>query len=256
MPELATDEAEIRKDNQWMHTPLRQQLKEEAKVSGYGSLYYAFTTIGLSPELARREGLRASAAGTPPAGTHAARACARGHRTRGMLLPLLACAGCCGAVHKMCCVLLPHLCAWQAAGGGPDTVVLPAVEALIRVAAIDTLRSNFLEPLQGAAIATTGGDGQLGRIHCSLNINTETGRLSCRRPKPAEPACWGQGHLQGMARLRRQGKLWRLHPADVPAALIQQGWCRLPCGGPRGCRQSVPVLPAQCACVRCMCALR
>ena len=57
-----------------------------------------------------------------------------------------------------------------------------AVEALIRVAQIDTLRSNFLEPLQGAAIATTGPDGQLGRVHCSLNINTETGRLSCRRP--------------------------------------------------------------------------
>ena len=25
-------------------------------------------------------------------------------------------------------------------------------------------------------------DGSLGRVHCSLNINTETGRLSARRP--------------------------------------------------------------------------
>ena len=56
------------------------------------------------------------------------------------------------------------------------------MEALISLGAIDTLRSNFLEPLQGPAIATREADGELGRIHCSLNINTETGRLSCRRP--------------------------------------------------------------------------
>ena len=56
-----------------------------------------------------------------------------------------------------------------------------AVEALCSVSAIDTLLSNFLEPLQGPAIATQT-DGVLGRVHCSLNINTETGRLSARRP--------------------------------------------------------------------------
>ena len=56
-----------------------------------------------------------------------------------------------------------------------------AVEQLCSVNAIDTLLSNFLEPLQGPAIATQK-DGVLDRIHCSLNINTETGRLSARRP--------------------------------------------------------------------------
>ncbi|KAF4377172.1 hypothetical protein G4B88_009164 [Cannabis sativa] len=43
-----------------------------------------------------------------------------------------------------------------------------AIAALCEVCAIDSLISNFILPLQ--------------RIHCSLNINTETGRLSARRP--------------------------------------------------------------------------
>ena len=49
------------------------------------------------------------------------------------------------------------------------------------MSAIDTLLSNFLQPLQGPAIASQK-DGVLHRVHCSLNINTETGRLSARRP--------------------------------------------------------------------------
>ena len=56
-----------------------------------------------------------------------------------------------------------------------------AVEQLCSVSAIDTLLSNFLQPLQGPAIASQK-DGVLDRVHCSLNINTETGRLSARRP--------------------------------------------------------------------------
>lgn len=52
-----------------------------------------------------------------------------------------------------------------------------AVDSLCEVSAIDTLLSNFLCPLQGDAISTPDG-----RVHCSLNINTETGRLSARRP--------------------------------------------------------------------------
>ena len=48
--------------------------------------------------------------------------------------------------------------------------------------AIDTLLSNFILPLQGEQIATRAPDGSLDRVHCSLNINTETGRLSARRP--------------------------------------------------------------------------
>ncbi|GAB4824725.1 hypothetical protein Ancab_007590 [Ancistrocladus abbreviatus] len=52
-----------------------------------------------------------------------------------------------------------------------------AIAALCEVCSIDSLISNFILPLQGSHIA-----GKKGRIHCSLNINTETGRLSARRP--------------------------------------------------------------------------
>ncbi|KAK2984836.1 hypothetical protein RJ640_004661 [Escallonia rubra] len=52
-----------------------------------------------------------------------------------------------------------------------------AIAALCEVCSIDSLISNFILPLQGSHIS-----GKNGRIHCSLNINTETGRLSARRP--------------------------------------------------------------------------
>ena len=57
-----------------------------------------------------------------------------------------------------------------------------AVDALCNVGAIDTLLSNFILPLQGSEVATRDVQGKPNRIHCSLNINTETGRLSARRP--------------------------------------------------------------------------
>uniref|UniRef100_A0A7S1T6Z1 DNA-directed DNA polymerase family A palm domain-containing protein n=1 Tax=Compsopogon caeruleus TaxID=31354 RepID=A0A7S1T6Z1_9RHOD len=50
-----------------------------------------------------------------------------------------------------------------------------ALNNLLEANSISTLRSSFIVPLQ--ALADTNG-----RIHASLNINTETGRLSCRRP--------------------------------------------------------------------------
>ena len=53
---------------------------------------------------------------------------------------------------------------------------------MCELGAIDTLLSNFIKPLQGSEIATRDSNGNLDRIHCSLNINTETGRLSARRP--------------------------------------------------------------------------
>ncbi|ERN19576.1 DNA polymerase I A, chloroplastic [Amborella trichopoda] len=52
-----------------------------------------------------------------------------------------------------------------------------AIAALCEVCSIDSLISNFILPLQGDRISCGNG-----RIHCSLNINTETGRLSARRP--------------------------------------------------------------------------
>ena len=56
-----------------------------------------------------------------------------------------------------------------------------AVDSLIDASAIDTLLSNFIIPLQSDAISQPDSKG-MRRVHCSLNINTETGRLSARRP--------------------------------------------------------------------------
>ena len=68
-------------------------------------------------------------------------------------------------------------------GGRPGLEACAAVDALVEAAAIDTLLSNFITPLQGPAISSRDpATGGLGRVHCSLNINTETGRLSARRP--------------------------------------------------------------------------
>lgn len=40
---------------------------------------------------------------------------------------------------------------------------------------IEKLLSTYINPLQEQPDAS-------GRIHCSMNLNTETGRISCRRP--------------------------------------------------------------------------
>ncbi|KAL0302053.1 UNVERIFIED_CONTAM: DNA polymerase I A, chloroplastic/mitochondrial [Sesamum radiatum] len=68
--------------------------------------------------------------------------------------------------------------AYSAFGGGQAGIeACHAIAALCEVCSIDSLISNFILPLQGNHIS-----GKNGRIHCSLNINTETGRLSARRP--------------------------------------------------------------------------
>ena len=68
--------------------------------------------------------------------------------------------------------------AYAAFGGGVAGLeACVAIEALCEVSAIDKLLSAFIMPLQGDAIATPDR-----RVHCSLNLNTETGRLSARRP--------------------------------------------------------------------------
>lgn len=56
-----------------------------------------------------------------------------------------------------------------------------AIDSLIDASAIDTLLSNFIVPLQSDDISKPDPSG-IYRVHCSLNINTETGRLSARRP--------------------------------------------------------------------------
>ncbi|XP_020243959.1 DNA polymerase I A, chloroplastic-like isoform X2 [Asparagus officinalis] len=68
--------------------------------------------------------------------------------------------------------------AYQAFGGGKEgREACHAIAALCEMCSTDSLISNFILPLQGGHIS-----GRNGRIHCSLNINTETGRLSARRP--------------------------------------------------------------------------
>ena len=66
--------------------------------------------------------------------------------------------------------------AYEFFGGGKaghDACV--ALFSLTQMGSIDTMIGNFLVPLQTLA------DDQ-SRVHCSLNLNTETGRLSARRP--------------------------------------------------------------------------
>ena len=50
-----------------------------------------------------------------------------------------------------------------------------ALEALCKMSAIEKMLSTFILPLQEFADAKS-------RVHCSLNLNTETGRLSSRKP--------------------------------------------------------------------------
>jgi len=68
--------------------------------------------------------------------------------------------------------------AYEAFGGGKNgKEACHAIAALCHTCAIDPLISNFMLPLQRDHISCA-----VGRIHCSLNINTETGRLSARTP--------------------------------------------------------------------------
>jgi len=63
----------------------------------------------------------------------------------------------------------------QFGGGVAGVRASEAIAALMGVGAIDTMLANFILPLQENADASS-------RIHCSLNLNTETGRLSSRSP--------------------------------------------------------------------------
>lgn len=56
---------------------------------------------------------------------------------------------------------------------GHDACV--ALFSLCSIGSIDTMIANFLTSLQSLA-------DEASRVHCSLNLNTETGRLSSRRP--------------------------------------------------------------------------
>jgi len=68
--------------------------------------------------------------------------------------------------------LLSRGCSPLVASEGVDRI-----SDLLSISSIDTVLETFLEPLHYAA--STSPDA---RVHCSLNLNTETGRLSARRP--------------------------------------------------------------------------
>eukprot|EP00594_Rhizosolenia_setigera_P005159 CAMPEP_0178949760 /NCGR_PEP_ID=MMETSP0789-20121207/6247_1 /TAXON_ID=3005 /ORGANISM="Rhizosolenia setigera, Strain CCMP 1694" /LENGTH=1085 /DNA_ID=CAMNT_0020630353 /DNA_START=111 /DNA_END=3371 /DNA_ORIENTATION=+ len=60
-------------------------------------------------------------------------------------------------------------------GGEAGHNACVALYSLTQIGSIDTMISNFLTSLQTLA-------DEQSRVHCSLNINTETGRLSSRSP--------------------------------------------------------------------------
>lgn len=62
-------------------------------------------------------------------------------------------------------------------GGRAGLEAAVAIDALCEAAAVETLLTNFIVPLQQDELR-----GPENRVHCSLNINTETGRLSARKP--------------------------------------------------------------------------
>jgi DNA polymerase I len=63
----------------------------------------------------------------------------------------------------------------QFGGGAKGAEACEAIASLVGMGAIDTMLSNFILPLQENA-------DERSRVHCSLNLNTETGRLSSRAP--------------------------------------------------------------------------
>lgn len=60
-------------------------------------------------------------------------------------------------------------------GGENGNKACIAFDAVCKMGSIDTMLSSFIGPLQTLS-------DENGRVHCSLNLNTETGRLSSRRP--------------------------------------------------------------------------
>jgi hypothetical protein len=128
-------------------------------------------------------------------------------------------------------------------GGRRGLEACAAIEKLVEVSTIDKLLSAFILPLQQDDIAT-GSEGAGYRVHCSLNLNTETGRLSARRPnlqnQPAQEkdrykVCWGGrggwvyigGREDPGRRAGKEGRQWGDRGQDE-----RQG------GGMRGRQQS------------------
>ena len=50
-----------------------------------------------------------------------------------------------------------------------------ALDSWLQFKGIEKLLTTYINPLQEQP-------DKSGRVHCSMNLNTETGRISCRRP--------------------------------------------------------------------------
>ena len=50
-----------------------------------------------------------------------------------------------------------------------------ALDHWLKFKHIEKLLSTYIRPMQGLIDSS-------GRIHCSMNLNTETGRISCKKP--------------------------------------------------------------------------
>jgi DNA polymerase I-like protein with 3'-5' exonuclease and polymerase domains len=71
-------------------------------------------------------------------------------------------------------------CAYLLSRGAPPDAAREGaarIGDLLTISAIDTVVETFLKPLEASASTSAAS-----RVHCSLNLNTETGRLSARRP--------------------------------------------------------------------------
>ncbi|GMF19878.1 unnamed protein product [Phytophthora lilii] len=63
----------------------------------------------------------------------------------------------------------------ELAGHEEGSAACVALKALFDISSINTMLNNFILPLQELADSNS-------RVHCSLNLNTDTGRLSSRKP--------------------------------------------------------------------------
>ena len=91
-------------------------------------------------------------------------------------------SGTAGAIKKLLArseggsVALRHLLQWGCSPASAEEAV-GRLGDLLTISAIDTIIETFLKPLTASAASSPAS-----RVHCSLNLNTETGRLSARRP--------------------------------------------------------------------------
>jgi DNA polymerase I len=93
--------------------------------------------------------------------------------------------------------------AFESFGGGQNGAeACEAIASLVDVSAVSQLLDTFIEPLQHRCDARS-------RVHTSMNLNTETGRLSCRSPNlQNQPAMEKDRYgIRGAFRAERGNKL-------------------------------------------------